>query len=242
MDVFAYNRTAGSNVRVVAAYRPAPVSPPTKVVDPSNFVVLQSYASGRVLTAAPSVRDKSLLLLHGPPREAPLTTAQSRQLAYNSWMHAENWEPLAGDGFGGGSAPGQGGRQGAALTAYGEAYLKVPFFGRTSSEFTHQRTYVAWLGGAPFNANKIFQTDSWLVEVPPFIPAPTVVNAPPGSTIQGKSNVQWQTEVDDNWFSEHDWDSIKFQTPLLFRSNLGVTGVFQFGSSFFVTAFDDSST
>lgn len=153
------------------------------------------------------------------------------QLDNNHWLHLRESSSITPPG----------GRTGE-ITANGESYLQVRFFQRNRATFTKNSSRVAWLGDSPFNADKVIHTDNWRVDA--FPGAITISNAPDGSISEQPGDLQWQTEVENSWISQHSWDEVTFTTSaVLYRSRFNVTGAFQFGSSFFVvTARDSAST
>jgi Tol biopolymer transport system component len=188
---------------------------------PAAYVaVVASQEHGAVVTASPDLTDKTPYLRRAAE---PLSDGgDAAMLSNNRWIHPSRAEPVAGVGDGTG-----------AITAYGSAFLEVPFFARDHASFRHTSSTVAWHGASPFNADKVIHTDHWRVQAYPG--GVTVRNAPPGANVDTQGEVHWQTELTDAWISRHTWDEVEFVARgIVYRSYYGVTGTFQFGSTFFV--------
>lgn len=151
------------------------------------------------------------------------------ELDSNHWLYPEGSRSITPPG----------GRSGE-ITAYGETYLQVDFFDRSRGIFTKSSSHVAWLGTSPLNADKVVHADRWRVEAYPG-PVAFGVNRPPGS-VTSPAELQWQTEAEDDWISQHSWDEVAFTVRgALLQSRFTVAGTFQFGSTFFVVTGTDAA-
>lgn len=203
-------------------------------------VVVWQNEHGKVLAAAPDVRDKRSLR---PVGTKPVDT--------DRMMAASGAEAAAETGDGGypdretwlypvqsTSVSPQGGT-GAAIEAAGGSNVVLPFL-EYYATYTQSSSRVTWFGSAPFNADSVEHTDRWHVD---FVGTGyNVYGTPPGAEVTtgpSSAEVRWTTSVEDNWYSEHTWDWLAFypEDPPLFgqvyRFGHEVTGVFQFGSSFY---------
>jgi hypothetical protein len=192
--------------------------------------------NGKDQDATSAVMDEGPSATYGPAlaHEPALTAATDAmenpnpQLDSNHWMYPEDSRSITPPG----------GRSGE-ITAYGETFVEVPFFQRNRARFTKSASHVAWLGNSPLNADKVIHTDRWRVEA---YPGPVTVGAhrPPGS-VENSGELEWQTEVEGNWISQHPWDELTFTVRgALIQSRFSVTGTFQFGSTFFIVTGRDS--
>jgi hypothetical protein len=221
--------------------------------DRTATVVVQSNAHGKVLTAAPWVTDKNALVRlarpTGVPRGGQPAIPQRGQAAArlseqfgtqsggvshadrNQWLYPSGRTSVT---------PPQG--RPADLVATGSSYVYVPYLNYYAS-FTQSSSRVAWLGSAPLVADSIQHTDQWHADF--FGISFVAKGAPEGATTKSDASsvdVQWTTTVNKNWYSEHAWDRVDFMPTdwfgQLYRIRHTVTGVFQFGSSFYTVEGD----
>lgn len=198
----------------------------------ADTVVVLSNAHGEVLVAAPDVTDKSALT------STPLTQSQQKAAAAGPVKATQNqWLYPTGTAGAGAADAAKG-----TITAAGASYVVEPYLDYYAI-FNSTTSRVAWTGNAPFNADSVKQVDDWHVDYfgDPF----TVTGAPAGSTTTigaTSADVQWATTEQNTWFSQHSWDSVSFQPSgfgQIFRVRYDVTGVFQFGSTFYTVTGDD---
>jgi hypothetical protein len=214
-----------ATIATTTAQAEAPAQPTTKVV-------AWSQDGGKVLVAAPGVRDKSLVTpdtIIGQQDSGPVIGPDGYP-DRNKLLNPTGRETVSATG--GSVGP---------IEAVGSSHVEIPFL-EYFAMYEENQSHVAWLGESPFNADSISHTDTWAVD---FVGTGyVIVGAPPGSTQQngsGSASVTWTTTVADNWYSEHHWPFVAFfpETPpqfgQLFRVQSSVTGTFQFGSSFYTT-------
>ena len=212
---------------------------------PVGKVVVWQDAHGRVLTAAPGVADKRSLVA-----EKPIAVPAARQdrartesgiTAAAEAPYADRIERLYPRGT---RSADPTGTKASTLEAAGGSHVVLPFL-EYYATWTQISSRVTWFGSAPVAADSISHTDQWHVD---FVGTGyDVWGAPPGASITtGPSwaDVKWTSTVDDNWYSEHQWDFLAFypEDPPLFgqiyRMQHSVSGVFQFGSSFHTVSGD----
>lgn len=120
------------------------------------------------------------------------------------------------------------------------SFVEVPFFSRSSAEYTLNNSYARWLGPAQAYSDSLTQTDEWRIDS--YGGAVSISNTPPGATISSPGDLQWQTTVTHSSTSEHSWNDVQFGiSGVLYRIRYNVSATFQFGSSSFVVSAGDSA-
>lgn len=117
-----------------------------------------------------------------------------------------------------------------AIKASGYSFVRVPAL-ETHASFEQNSSTAQWLGARPFNATSVTHTDTWGVDG-----VNISASIPAGVGFSGSnSQVQWQTAIGNNWASYHNWNQVYFSAFAIYRIKRGVSGAFQFGSSFYAS-------
>ncbi len=197
----------------------------------ADKVVVWSNRHGKVLTAAPGVRNKASVKAD---KLAAVATPRSAVIGPDGYPDRNRWlYPVGRDTI----SPVDGSDGQAEVI--GASHVEMPFL-EYYAMFKQNSSQVSWLGGTPFNADSIEHTDHFRVDY--LGTGYTIAGAPTGSQQQANATtaeITWTTTVHDNWYSEHQWDFLAFfpETPpqygQIFRMERSVTGTFQFGSTYF---------
>jgi hypothetical protein len=194
-------------------------------------LVLWNDPHGQVRTAAADTGKDALMSAPVEHAAAPAATGTADR---NQWLYPSGSAAIT---------PPKG-RPGT-LQAAGSSYVYVPYLSYYA-QFSQIHSKVAWLGASPLTADSIQHTDDLHVDF--FGTGFSANGAPAGAvtTADGSSaDVKWTTTVTGNWYSEHSWDKVTFMPAStfneLYRISHRVSGVFQFGSSFYTVTGEDKA-